>query len=148
MARFVFFSVTILFVTCCLPGCMDTPEEEIKINEGMKVDELYYFSSFFAFDLEIRNGNNVTLENQRLVRCDEKPYVGCIDEEFDGNLMNFEVPLNYTEELGVWIDTSTYSSPIFGMYETTEKDSGSIFTDRGIGFIFFNTNAFIVCTAL
>lgn len=140
MARFVFFSVTMLFVTCCLPGCMDTPEEEIKINEGMKVDELYYFSSFFAFDLEIRNGNNVTLENQRLVRCDEKPYVGCIDEEFDGNLMNFEVPLNYTEELGVWIDTSTYSSPIFGMYETTEKDSGSIFTDRGIGFIFFNTN--------
>ena len=68
-------------------------EEEIKINEGMNVDELYYFSSFFAFDLEIRNGNNVTLENQRLVRCDEKPYVGCIDEEFDGNLMNFEVEL-------------------------------------------------------
>ena len=42
MAKFVFFSVTILFVTCCLPGCMDTSEEEIKINEGMNVDELYY----------------------------------------------------------------------------------------------------------
>lgn len=140
MARFVLVSLTILCVTFCLPGCLDFSEGKINNSDGMDVDELYYFSSYFAFDLEIKNGNNVTLENQRLVTCDEKPYVGCIDGDFNGNEMNFEVPLNSTKELGIWIDTTTYSSPIFAMYETTERNVGYIFTDQGIGIAMFNTN--------
>lgn len=140
MPRFVFVSLTILCVTFCLPGCLDFSEGEINSRDGMDVDELYYFSSYFAFELEIRNGNNVTLENQRLITCDEKPYVGCIDEDFIGNEWNFEVPLNATKESGIWIDTITYPLPIFGMYETIERNVGYIFTDQGIGITLFNTN--------
>ena len=94
------------------------PEEEIKINEGNNVDELYYFSSFFAFDLEIRNGNNVTMENQRLVRWMRKVTLGVLMKKLDGNLMvsRSHGKLNH-RRTGVWIDTSTYSSPIFGMYQ-------------------------------
>ena len=140
MAKFVLVSLTILCVTVCLPGCLDFSEGGINNSDGMDVDELYYFSSYFAFELEIKNGNNVTLENQRLVTCDEKPYVGCIDGDFNGNEINFEVPLYSTKELGIWIDTTTYSSPIFAMYETTERNVGYIFTDQGIGIAMFNTN--------
>ena len=140
MARFVFVSITVLCVITSLPGCLDFSEEEINSSDGMNVDELYYFSSYFAFELEIRNGNNVALEEQRLVTCDEKPYVGCIDGSFNGNEFNFEVPLNSTKEHGIWIDTATYHSPIFAMYETTERNVGYIFTDQGIGITMFNTN--------
>ncbi len=140
MVRLVFVSVTILCVAFCLPGCLDFSEEEINNSDGMDVDELYYFSSYFAFELEIRNGNNVTLENHRLVTCDEKPYVGCFDGDFSGNEINFEVPLNSTKEFGIWIDTTTYPSPIFAMYETAERNVGHIFTDQGIGITMFNTN--------
>jgi hypothetical protein len=119
---------------------LDIPKDETNNSDGMDVDELYYFSSYFAFELEIRNGNNVTLENHRLVRCDEKPYVGCFDTDFSGNEIKFEVPLNSTKESGIWIDTITYPSPIFAMYETTERDVGYIFTDQGIGIAMFNTN--------
>ena len=130
----------LMMMTLSLAGCTDLSEQIDLDNDGMDVDELYYFSSYFAFDLEIRNGNNVTLENHRLVACDGKPYVGCIDEDFSGNEMNFEVPLNSTKEIGIWIDTNTYSSPIFAMYETTERNVGYIFTDQGLGITMFNIN--------
>ena len=138
MDRCFFVTTGILIVALILPGCLDFTEEKTNSDE-MKVDDVYYFSSSgIAIELQIKYGNNVTIEQHRLIACDVKPWIGCIDQTYESEALSFDIPSNASEQTyGVWIDTTTYSSSAFFMLE---GNAGQIFTDQGIGFIMFTSN--------
>ena len=129
-----------LFSLCCvtfllfMAGCVNPLSKEDSPS-GMEVDDLYYFQFFFAMDLVIKDGINVTLETVSLSPCgDEKPFIGCIDPEQAGNSYIFDVPAESTSSDGIWFDDSTFESPVFYFFDSPSLETGVVFTEQGIAF--------------
>lgn len=132
-------SRTKLFALCVtsllfVAGCTNPLSREDNPS-GMEVNDLFYFQFYFAMDLVIKDGMNVTLETVSISPCDnEKPFIGCVDQEQNGNSYIFDVPAGASSSDGVWFDDSTFESPVFYFFETQALDTGVVFTEQGIAF--------------
>ena len=130
---------TILFVLCVtsllsIAGCVNPLSKEDSPS-GMEVNDLFYFQFYFAMDLQIKEGYNVTLETVSISPCDdEKPFIGCVDQEQNGNPYIFDVPAGASSSDGIWFDDSTFESPVFYFFDTQALESGVVFTEQGIAF--------------
>jgi len=121
-------------LTLSIAGCVNPLSKE-DAQVGMEIDDLFYFQFYFAMDLVIKDGINVTLETVSISPCDdEKPFIGCIDPEQVGSSYIFDVPAEATSSDGVWFDDSTFESPVFYFFETQALDTGVVFTEQGIAF--------------
>ncbi|GEM_PF-2372518 len=129
---------TILFVMCValtlsIAGCVNPLSKE-DAQVGMEIDDLYYFQYSFAIDLQIKEGNNVTLETVSISPCDQEPFIGCIDQIQNGQAFVFDVPAEASSSDGVWFDDASFESPVFHFFETKDLTTGVIFTEQGIAF--------------
>ena len=129
---------TILFIMCVtsilsIAGCVNPLSKE-DTQVGMEINDLYYFQYYFAIDLEIKQGYNVTFETISISPCDEEPFIGCIDQIQDGQTFVFDVPAEASPSDGIWFDDRSFDSSVFHFFETKDLATGVIFTEQGIAF--------------